>query len=156
VTGVTASELPARGRLLGVDLGTVRIGIAVSDSAQHIALAHQVLRRSGEAEQDRRAVAALVEEFGAVGVVVGMPLRLSGEIGPAARAALGEVEALTALLTVPVATVDERLSTVEATRRQREGGGRGRRRAVDDAAAAVFLQGFLDRRIADAARAAPS
>ncbi len=144
---------PASGRLLGVDLGSVRIGIAVSDSAQRIALPHEVIERSGDAGADRRAIAHLVEEFGACGVVVGLPLSLSGELGPAALAALAEVEALAEVLSTPVVTVDERLSTVEATRRREEAGRRRRRRrAVDDGAAAVLLQAYLDRRNAERPR----
>ena len=145
--GEDEASLPRAGRLLGLDLGAARIGVAVSDSAQQIALAHEVLRRSGDPSADRVAIAELVAEFGAIGVVVGLPRSLSGALGPAAIGALAEVTALRAVLEVPVVTVDERFSTVEATRRRQETGTsrRRRRRPIDDVAAAVLLQGFLDR-----------
>jgi putative Holliday junction resolvase len=83
-----------------------------------------------------------------VGAVIGLPLSLNGAVGPAATAVLEEVEALAPVLGVPVETVDERFSTVTASQALRAGGHRGRpaRKQVDAAAAAVFLQSWLDRR----------
>ena len=145
------------GVALGVDLGSRRIGISVSDSGRVLARPHSVITRSGDDAKDRDEIAALVESSGATVVVVGVPFSLSGREGPAARAARTEIEALEARLQVPVVTIDERLSTVEATRRLAEArpagssrrtvprrGGATRRRPVDDAAAAIILQSWLD------------
>jgi len=140
---------------LGVDLGTRRIGISLSDSARVLARPHAVIERSGDAVADLDAIAAMVEATGATTVVVGLPLSLSGRDGPAARLARREIAALAERLPVPVVATDERLSTVEATRRLLEardtgagrrssGTRRPARRVVDDAAAAVILQSWLD------------
>jgi putative Holliday junction resolvase len=134
-------------RVVGIDLGERRIGVAVSDPTGTIATPLTVIERSGDADADRAAVAAVVREVGAERVVVGVPVRLAGGEGPAARAAQEEAAALAAVVGVPVETVDERLSTVVAERSLRERGvrGRARRRVVDKVAAAVILQAWLDR-----------
>lgn len=133
-------------RVVGVDLGSRRIGVAVSDPGGRLATPVQVLERSGDPERDRRALARLVDELEAERVVVGLPLSLDGSVGPAAQAALDEVEALRAHLSVPVETYDERFTTVTADQLLREGrkDARQRRGAVDMAAAAVLLQAWLD------------
>ncbi len=143
------------GRVLAVDLGTVRVGLAVSDSGRLLASPHAVLEPSSEDELIA-AIQQTVEELVIAQVVVGLPLGLSGAPGRAAERTVEFVKALQARLSVPVLAFDERLSTVEATRLRRStaGGpssGRPRRpkssrarRAIDDQAAAVFLQAFLD------------
>ena len=135
------------GRLLGLDLGNRRIGVAVSDSARTIATGVRALERSGDQRSDHVAIAGLVEEFDAVGIVVGVPYSLSGEVGPGARAALDEVELLKAEVGVDVVTVDERLTTVVAHSALGRGGksARARKPVVDQTAAAVILQSWLDR-----------
>lgn len=135
-------------RVVGIDLGSRRIGVAVSDSSGVIASPHSVVQRSGGHAADHRAIAAVVAEYEAELVVVGLPLSMDGSVGPAARAALDEVDELGAALAVPVETVDERLSTVSAERSLREGGVRGgsRRTVVDKVAAAILLQAWLDGR----------
>jgi putative Holliday junction resolvase len=142
--------VPDRGRVLGVDLGARRIGVAVCDDAQRVATPVTIVGRVADADAHRRGLAALVAEYDAVGAVVGLPRSLSGEMGPAARGVLEEVEALRVVLPVPVDTVDERLTTVTATAGLRAVGrqGRGRRVEVDASAAAVILQAWLDRRAA--------
>jgi len=132
-------------RVLGLDLGSRRIGVAVSAGA--IATPHSVLERAKDRAADHAAIAALVEELGAEVVVVGLPLSLDGKMGPAATAAAEEAEALSDVLGVPVETYDERLTTVTAERSLSSLGLRGqaRRRVVDKAAAAVMLQAWLDR-----------
>lgn len=134
------------GRVLGLDLGSVRIGVASCDAGRTIASPLVVLQRTGDPVQDRRAIARLVEEEEAELVVVGLPLSLDGSVGPAAAAAQAEVEALAEALPVPVATYDERLTTVSAERVLAEQGVRGRRRreVVDMVAAAVLLQAWLE------------
>ena len=96
---------------------------------------------------DHAAVAGLVAELGAERVVVGLPLSVDGSMGPAARAAATEAEALGDFLGVPVETYDERLTTVTADRSLSSLGlpGQARRRVVDKVAAAVMLQAWLDR-----------
>jgi putative Holliday junction resolvase len=145
--------IPATGRVLGVDLGTVRIGVAISDSHQRVSSALGLIARSGDVDADRRALARMVAEEEAVGVVVGLPLSLDGSVGPAARAALDEIDAWAALLgAVPIATVDERLTTVTANQAMRAGGRRGpkARQRVDSVAASLLLQSWLDRRQSEA------
>ena len=139
------------GRAVGVDLGTRRIGIAVSDSAGTLATPRGTVVRSKDAARDRRALVDLVVEEEAVVVVVGHPLSLDGSRGPAARAAEEEAEALTQLLVahgVRVELFDERLTTVSAHQALTAGGTRGRdqRAVVDQTAAAVMLEAWLDTR----------
>lgn len=133
-------------RVLGLDLGTRRIGVAVSDPRSVLASPVTVVVRSGDVGTDHRAIGALVAEYEAGRVVVGLPLSLDGSIGPAARAALDEVAVLADALDVPVDTYDERLTTVTAEQRLRAANvrGRARRKVIDQAAAAVMLQAWLD------------
>jgi putative Holliday junction resolvase len=135
-------------RVLALDLGTKRIGVAVSDPGQVLASPHTVLARARRRADDHRAIAAVVEEVGAERVVVGLPLALDGSTGPAAQAALAEVDELAAALPVPVETWDERLTTVAADRSMQARGMKApaRRKVVDQVAAAVLLQSWLDRR----------
>ncbi|HEY2812128.1 MAG TPA: Holliday junction resolvase RuvX [Acidimicrobiales bacterium] len=136
-------------RALGLDLGSKRIGVAVSDRDELVATpVDTIVRARGSHEADHRAIAATVDEWGAEMVVVGLPLSLDGSEGPAARAVLDEVEELRATLSVPVDTVDERFTTVTAQRHLRQQGVRGHNRTavIDRAAAAVLLQAWLDRR----------
>jgi putative Holliday junction resolvase len=135
-------------RALGVDLGTRRIGLALSDPSRTVATPHEVLRRSGDAAADRRAIVDTARRQDANVIVVGLPLSLSGRSGPAARAALEEVEALRAVAgNIEVTVHDERLTTVTAERALTEAGLRreARRRVVDKVAAAVMLQSWLER-----------
>lgn len=135
-------------RVVGIDLGARRIGVAVSDATGTLASPHLVVRRSGDVGADHRRLAAVVAEVGAERVVVGLPLSLDGGAGPAARAAAAEAEALAAVVGVPVETYDERLTTVSAQQALRAAGTRGRRQrdVIDKAAAAVLLQAWLDGR----------
>jgi len=137
-------------RVLGVDLGSRRIGLALSDPTATVATPHSVLQRSGDAAADRRGIVGAARESHAGTIVVGLPLSLSGRQGPAARAALDEVEALRALaepVGISVDTYDERLTTVIANRQLAAAKvkGRSRRQVVDEVAAAVMLQSYLDR-----------
>lgn len=137
------------GRAVAVDLGSRRIGVAVSDGRGSMAFPRPFIERSGDPAADHRAVAAVVAEAGADVLVVGLPLSLDGRQGPAARAAASEAAALAAALEgagVRVETADERLTTVAAEAALAEAGvrGRARRRSVDSAAATVLLQAWLD------------
>jgi putative Holliday junction resolvase len=134
--------------VLALDLGSKRIGVAVSDRSGTIATPLVVLTRSGDVAVDHARIAALVVEEGAERVVVGLPLSLDGSLGPAARAARAETEVLAGVVAVPVESFDERLTTVTADRALMEAKMRteARRRVVDKVAAAVMLQAWLDRR----------
>jgi putative Holliday junction resolvase len=137
----------AGARALGVDLGERRIGLALSDPSRTVASPHEVLRRTGDPDADRRAIVAAARAAGATVIVVGLPLSLSGRIGPAARAALAEIDALRGVAQgIEVVVHDERLTTVTADRALDEGGvGRRQRRdVVDKIAAAVMLQSWLE------------
>jgi putative Holliday junction resolvase len=135
-----------RGRVLALDLGAVRIGIAVSDPDRSVALPAGTLRVAG-APQDLRSVAGLVREHAVTEVVVGHPLAMSGSRGEAARRAEEFAEGLRAVVGVPVHLQDERLTTVQAERdlRSAGAGSRQRRRAVDEAAATLILRAYLER-----------
>lgn len=132
------------GRVLGLDLGDARIGVAISDDARRMAVPLGTVRTG--APQDVKTIADLVSEHGVTLVVVGHPLLLSGEAGERAHLAERFADALGAFLPVEVVLQDERLSTAEADRVLREAGvsGRERRRTVDRSAATVILQAWLD------------
>lgn len=140
--------VPVTGRVIGVDLGERRVGVAASDDAQRVAAPSGRIDRTADRSATIRALAALVDDYGAVGVVVGLPRSLSGAVGPAAVRVLREVEDLRAALAVPVDTVDERLTTVTAAAGLRAGGRRAARQrgVIDQAAAAELLQTWLDAR----------
>ena len=131
-------------RALGLDLGSKRIGVALS--AGTLATPFEVVHRTGDRQRDHRAIAALVDEAEAEVVVVGLPLSMDGTVGPAAARALAEIEELAAALDVPVETWDERLSPVTAERalRAQDLKGPARRKVIDKVAASVILQAWLD------------
>lgn len=135
------------GRVLGVDLGSKRIGVAVTDSAQRVAFGVTVLTRTGDRVADHRALADLVAAYEAVGIVVGLPISLSGRMGPAARAVADEVAELRRRVTVEVVSVDERLTTRLAAGALRAEGRRHRdqRGVIDQTAAAVLLQTWVEQ-----------
>lgn len=132
------------GRVLGLDLGDARIGVAISDDDRRMAVPLGTIHTGAPA--DLKAVAKLVDEHAATTVVVGLPLSMSGERGPAAAKADAFADALRSILSVPVELQDERLSTVEAERGLRDAGvsGRERRNVVDRTAATVILQAWLN------------
>jgi putative Holliday junction resolvase len=136
-------------RILGLDPGERRIGIAISDPTGTLAHPLQTLVRRSR-EEDFAAIAALVAEHDVELVVVGWPLSLDGTEGPQARRVARYTDALAACLPVPVVSWDERFTTAAADEILRQIRGRkGRRRArargqVDAIAAAVILQSYLD------------
>ncbi|MDQ1710936.1 MAG: putative pre6S rRNA nuclease [Frankiaceae bacterium] len=135
-----------RGARIGVDVGSVRVGVAVSDPDGILATPVATLPRDAEGGADLAALAALVAEHDAVEVVVGHPRHLSGAAGAAAREAEAYAAALADRVRVPVRLVDERLTTVSATRMLSDRGVRGKaqREVVDQAAAVAILQSALD------------
>lgn len=135
------------GRVLGVDLGARRIGLAVSDPTGSIASPLRVLERSGDGGVDRQAIVAAAREEEAAVVVIGLPKEMSGRRGTAATAAAAEVDALRVVAPdLTFELVDERLTTVIAQRSLIESGMTRRKRkgTVDKVAAAVILQSYLD------------
>ncbi|HEX7246512.1 MAG TPA: Holliday junction resolvase RuvX [Actinomycetota bacterium] len=144
--GTTTDDAPP-GRVLGLDLGTARIGVAVSDADRRVAVPHGTIR-AGQPPGELEAVAALVLELGVTAVVVGHPRSMSGASGAQAQQAEAFAAALRAVLEVPVELQDERLSTAQAERSLRAAGvsGRRRRAVVDESAAAIILGAWLDAR----------
>ena len=132
-------------RAVGVDLGSARIGVAVSDPSGVLASPYEVVPSDDRAHARLRAI---VEEVGAEIVVVGLPLSLDGRKGKAAQVVEAEVDDLRAQLTVPVELYDERFTTVTAHQSLAAGGKRSkaRRGVVDSAAAAALLRAWLDGR----------
>lgn len=135
------------GRILALDIGDRRIGVAVSDELGRLARPLLAITRASKREDFER-IARLVAEHTAERIVAGHPRNLSGDEGPQAQRVRRYVEALAAVLPVPVALWDERLTTVEAQARLLAAGKRtlrGRDRGqLDAAAAAVILQDYLD------------
>lgn len=139
---------PGRGRRLGVDVGTVRIGVAVSDPDGILATPVETVRRERTGKHLRRLV-ALAEESEVVEVVVGLPRTLADRAGASAQDAVDVADALaTRISPIPVRLADERLTTVSAQRSLRDSGVRAKqqRGVIDQAAAVSILQGWLDQR----------
>jgi len=139
---------PGRGRRLGIDVGTVRIGVSVSDPDAILATPVETVRRDRRAGHLRR-LTALVRDLEVVEVVVGLPRTLADRSGSSAQDAVGVAEALAGLISpVPVRLADERLTTVSAARSLREAGVRAKdqRGLIDQVAAVAILQGWLDQR----------
>lgn len=145
-------------RAIGLDLGSVRIGVAVSDSEGLLALPSTTLVRGRSWSHDHSRIAELVVENEVEVVVVGLPLSMDGSIGPAARRTRKELARLRQSLAVPVETYDERLSTVVANRSLQAAGldASRSREHVDEVAAAVILQAWLDHRRAHTDRSPTS
>jgi len=132
---------------LGVDVGSVRVGLAASDPAGVLATPVATLERDLRLGADQGAIAAAVLDRDALEVVVGLPRSLSGREGPAAAGARSYATSLAARISpTPVRLVDERLTTIDAHRQLRDSGvqGRAQRAVVDQAAAVLILQAALD------------
>lgn len=154
-------------RLMALDVGEVRIGVAVSDASGFLASPYTTLRVTRDESEIWAALHKLIEETEAEGLVIGLPVSLDGEIHAQAERIIAFTERLKAHISLPVVFWDERLSTVEAerllaergldarARRQRRGGQGGKRggqrrkqrgqQEIDALAAAVILQGYLDQ-----------
>ncbi|MGY1618406.1 Holliday junction resolvase RuvX [Geodermatophilus sp. SYSU D00691] len=147
--GLTVPPRPARrGRVLGIDVGTVRVGVALSDATGTLASPLETVKRAKDGS-DLDRIAALVAEHEVTEVVVGEPRHLSGASGASAEDAATYSRALADRIgSVPLHHVDERLSTVTAANSLREAGrdSRAQRSVIDQAAAVVILQHFLDSR----------
>ncbi len=130
-------------RVLGLDFGERRIGVALSDPNGWLATPLTVLSRSGS-EDDFGAIQALIQQHEVGRVIVGYPRSLDGTVGPQARLVEKFAAQLRDCLQVPVILWDERLSTAHAERLIHETGKRVQRERIDAAAAAVILQSYLD------------
>lgn len=139
--------MAAMGRIVGLDVGDVRIGVAVSDPLGIIASPHSVITRT-ELQKDLEAIAAVVKESEAIAVVAGMPLDREGKPGPQAQKVQEFIEQLRGVISVEIATQDERFSTAAAQRMLIEANvsRKGRKKVIDKVAAHHILQTYLDRR----------
>ena len=135
-------------RILGVDLGSRRIGLALSDPSGTLASPLSVHARSGDHRQDHKKILAEARENEADRIVVGLPRSLSGKVGPAEQATLVEIEELKAAAPedITIDSYDERFTTVIAQRSLVESGMKrgARKQVVDKVAAAVMLQSYLE------------
>lgn len=132
-------------RIIGLDLGEIRIGVAAADDRTRVAVPVATVHADGD---PLAAILKLVQEQNADELVVGLPLSMTGAMGPQARSAMEVVEALRERTALPVHTWDERLTTAQASRSApRRGRGRTVEKGARDAiAAAILLQAFLDSR----------
>lgn len=136
-------------RVLALDLGSKRIGLAVSDDAQRVATPIGTLERHGDRPRLHREIAELVQEWEAGILLLGLPIALDGSQGPAATAVLVERDELAEVVRVPVVVHDERMTTRIAERSLRERGdldAKARKQVIDQVAATVILQDWLDHR----------
>lgn len=138
--------LAPEARLLGLDLGTKTIGMALSDVSRSVATPYRTLSRS-KFTVDAKAIAAAIADNGVGALVIGLPLNLDGSEGPRAQSTRAFARNLAALIDVPILLWDERLSTQAVERHLIDAGASRKRRAevIDRMAAAYILQGALDR-----------
>jgi putative Holliday junction resolvase len=132
---------------MAIDWGERRIGIALSDESRTIASPHSVIRRGNSLDRDLIQIADIAAENGVELIIFGLPVRLDGSVGPAAEGVLEVVEKVRDKVQARVETWDERLSTAAAERALIGGdvSRKKRKTLVDQVAAALFLQSYLDR-----------
>ncbi|MDP3314475.1 MAG: Holliday junction resolvase RuvX [Devosia sp.] len=142
----TLENLPLTGKLLGLDLGTKTIGVAISDGMRYSATPLETIRRTKFTEDANRLL-ALIKENNAVGLVLGLPLNMDGSEGPRVQSTRAFARNLAQKTDLPIAFWDERLSTAAVTRTLLEADVRRDKRAevVDKLAASYILQGALER-----------
>jgi putative Holliday junction resolvase len=133
-------------RIIGLDLGSKRIGVALSNSDLTVATPYEVIYRTGKVEQDHRAILKIVDEWEIERIIVGLPLSLDGTLGPSAKLINDEIEALKGMTDVCIETFDERFTTVTAEQILVEQSIRREKRKslVDMVAASIILQGWID------------
>jgi putative pre-16S rRNA nuclease len=147
---IAIEELPKllapEARLLGLDLGTKTIGMALSDVSRSVATPYHTIRRS-KFTADARAIAAAIADNGVGALVIGLPLNLDGTEGPRVQSTRAFARNLVPKIDVPILFWDERLSTQAVERHLIDAGASRKRRAevIDRMAAAYILQGALDR-----------
>jgi len=140
-----AETLTPEGRLLGIDLGTKTVGLALSDRGRSIATPMETLKR-GKFTADARTLQAICAEHGIIGIVLGLPINMNGTEGPRAQSTRAFAGNLGRQLSLPILLWDERLSTSAVTRTLIDANMSRKRRAevVDKIAAGYILQGALD------------
>ena len=140
------AALPSAGKLLGLDLGTKTIGVAISDGMRYSATPLETIRRS-KFTADAERLKLLIADNRAVGIVLGLPLNMDGSEGPRAQSTRAFARNLSRLIEIPIVFWDERLSTSAVTRTLIEADVRRDKRAevVDKLAASYILQGALER-----------
>src|SRR4051812_9259252 len=139
-------SLPSNGKLLGLDLGTKTIGVAVSDGMRYSATPLETIQRT-KFTADAARLLELIAENDAVGLVLGLPLNMDGSEGPRVQSTRAFARSLAQKTPLPIVFWDERLSTAAVNRMLIEADTRRDKRAqvVDKLAASYILQGFLDR-----------
>jgi putative Holliday junction resolvase len=132
-------------RLMGLDYGTKRVGVALSDETHMLAHPHSVLPAEPFAKL-LESLKALIQEKHVIKIVIGVPRNMDGTEGDSARKAREFVARLKEALTVPISTIDERMTTLQASRQLQEAGKNTRKQkeTIDAAAAAILLQTYLD------------
>ena len=132
-------------RILGLDLGSKTIGVAISDELGITAQGLKTIRRSSR-EEDLKEISAMVTQYDVNRIVVGLPKNMDGTLGKQAESVMNWIKILEERVSVPVATWDERLSTVGATRVLLEAdiSRQKRKKVIDKLAAVLILQGYLD------------
>jgi putative Holliday junction resolvase len=140
------TDLPATGKIMGLDLGTKTIGVAISDAMRYSATPIETIRRT-KFTQDAEQIVELARKNQVVAIVLGLPLNMDGSEGPRVQSTRAFARNLARILPLPLAFWDERLSTSAVTRMMIEADLRRDRRAevVDKLAASYILQGALDR-----------
>jgi putative Holliday junction resolvase len=141
-----AGALPRMGAVIGLDVGTKTIGVAISDVTRTVATAQNTIRRT-KFSADAASLLAFAKDREAAGFIIGLPVNFNGTEGPRAQSCRAFARNLAALTPAPIALWDERLSTAAAERALLEADASRRRRAevIDSVAAAYILQGALDR-----------
>ncbi|WP_240233691.1 Holliday junction resolvase RuvX [Devosia lacusdianchii] len=139
-------SIPATGRILGLDLGTKTIGVAVSDAMRYSASPLETIKRT-KFTQDAIRLDELIAQNQVVAIILGLPLNMDGSEGPRVQSTRAFARSLAQRIALPIAFWDERLSTSAVTRMMIEADLRRDRRAevVDKLAASYILQGALDR-----------
>ncbi len=140
------AALPERGKLMGLDLGTKTIGVAISDAMRYSATPHVTLKRT-KFTQDAEALQRIIADNAIAGIVLGLPLNMDGSEGPRAQSTRAFARNLAQRIDLPLVFWDERLSTAAVTRTLIEADVSRAKRAgvVDKLAASFILQGVLDR-----------
>ncbi|MCH2251399.1 MAG: Holliday junction resolvase RuvX [Cognatishimia sp.] len=141
-----AQDIPVMQALMGLDLGTKTIGVAVSDGMQSVATPLETVKRK-KFTQDAERLLQIIAERNIGAVILGLPLNMDGTEGPRAQSTRAFARNLEKLIPIPITFWDERLSTVAAERALLEGDTSRKRRSevIDHVAASYILQGVLDR-----------
>ncbi|MEG3586981.1 MAG: Holliday junction resolvase RuvX [Actinomycetota bacterium] len=136
-------------RVLGIDLGTKRIGVALSNSERTVATPYSVITRSGDTRRDHNQIIGIANEWEISTLVFGLPISLDGTLGPAAQKTKDEIDELKKLTRLEIQTFDERFTTVTAEQvlKDQNVSVIKRRGLVDQVAASIILQAWLDTQL---------